>query len=144
MTNGLGAYCPTGNWSLGQLVIGHFQGIAIFFPVLQPPCSPAPLPRSDGALIYQGRDVMLGKHGECEMSKKLSGIALVFILILSRGGFSFLARKYFDWLWFEELGKARLFTTILYAKSSLGSAMLLLSFFFLYLNLWYANSGPSR
>src|SRR5438034_9367456 len=78
------------------------------------------------------------------MPKKLSGIALVLILILSLGGFSFLARMYFDWLWFEELGKARLFTTILYAKSSLGSAMLLLSFFFLYLNLWYATSGPGR
>src|SRR5437667_10757212 len=51
---------------------------------------------------------------------------------------------YFDWLWFQELGKTRLFTTILYAKSSLGSAMLLLSFLFLYLNLRYANSAPGR
>jgi uncharacterized protein len=87
---------------------------------------------------------MLRKHGEREMPKRLSGIALVVILILAFGGSSFLARMYFDWLWFQELGKTRLFTTTLYAKSSLGSAMLLLSFLFLYLNLWYANSAPGR
>ena len=78
------------------------------------------------------------------MPKRLSGIALILILILALGGFSFLAQMYFDLLWFQELGKTRLFTTILYAKSSLGSAMLLLSFLFLYLNLRYANSAPGR
>ena len=49
---------------------------------------------------------------------------------------------YFDYLWFAELGKIAIFTTALYAKSLLGSGILLVSFLFLYFNLFFANRGP--
>ncbi len=69
---------------------------------------------------------------------------LVFLvaLFLLVGGLTFAVDLYFDWLWFVELGKSVIFTTTLYAKSTVGAVTLAVTFVFLYLNLWHANRGP--
>jgi len=69
-------------------------------------------------------------------------LILAVALFVVLGGLSLTVGLYFDWLWFQELGKAVVFTTILYAKSVVGTATLLVAFVFLYWNLWFANQGP--
>jgi uncharacterized protein len=76
------------------------------------------------------------------MRKKITWIVILVGLFIILGGMTFAVEMYFDWLWFLELGKAAVFTTALYAKSTVGSATLLVSFLFLYLNLIFANRGP--
>src|SRR5262245_23144597 len=66
---------------------------------------------------------------------------LVVLLVI---GTAFTVDLYFDWLWFEEVGKTTVFTTSLYARSALGTATLLVVFAFLYFNLWFANRAPGR
>jgi uncharacterized protein len=69
-------------------------------------------------------------------------VVLAIAAFLLLGGLSFALDVYFDLLWFQELGKTVVFTTILYAKSTLATVTLVSAFFFLYLNLWLANEGP--
>jgi len=76
------------------------------------------------------------------MRRRLVIVAVVLLLFLLAGGLAFAVEMYFDWLWFQELGKVALFTTVIFAKSALVSAVFLLVFLFLYLNLWQANRGP--
>jgi uncharacterized protein len=76
------------------------------------------------------------------MRKRITWIAVLIGLFIVLGGMSFAVEMYFNWLWFLELGKTAVFTTALYAKSIIGSATLLVSFLFLYLNLIFANRGP--
>jgi uncharacterized protein len=76
------------------------------------------------------------------MRKRITWISILVGLFIVLGGMSFAVEMYFDWLWFLELGKTAVFTTALYAKSIIGSATLLVSFLFLYLNLTFANRGP--
>jgi uncharacterized protein len=76
------------------------------------------------------------------MRKRISLILVVVALFVLFGGLSFAVEMYFDWLWFAELGKSALFTTSLYAKSTIASGLLLISFLFLFLNFVYANRGP--
>ncbi|MBN2243234.1 MAG: UPF0182 family protein [Acidobacteria bacterium] len=76
------------------------------------------------------------------MRKRILMAALVVAVFLILGGLSFAVGMYFDYLWFAELGKTVLFTTALFAKSTLGSGCLLVGFLFVYLNLAYANRGP--
>jgi uncharacterized protein len=78
------------------------------------------------------------------MRKRITLIAFVVVLLIIIGGLSFAVEMYFDYLWFAELGKAIVFTTALYAKSLLGSGILLTSFLFLYFNLFFANRGPGQ
>src|SRR5512136_2359920 len=76
------------------------------------------------------------------MKKRMTwGIILLAVFLLF-GGLSFAVEMYFDWLWFAELGKSVLFTTSLYAKSTIASGLLLISFLFLFLNFVHANRGP--
>ncbi|MFH1574227.1 MAG: UPF0182 family protein, partial [Acidobacteriota bacterium] len=67
---------------------------------------------------------------------------VVLAILLLTGGLSLTVSLYFDWLWYQELGKTVLFTTEIYAKSLIASATLLGSFLFLYLNLTWAGRGP--
>jgi uncharacterized membrane protein (UPF0182 family) len=76
------------------------------------------------------------------MRKRITMTAAIIAIFVLFGGLSFAVEMYFDYLWFAELGKTVVFATSLYAKSMLGSGILLLSFLFLYLNLVYANRGP--
>ena len=76
------------------------------------------------------------------MRKRITMTAVIIALFVIFGGLSFAVEMYFDYLWFSELGKTVVFTTSLYAKSMLGSGILLLSFLFVYLNLYFANRGP--
>jgi uncharacterized membrane protein (UPF0182 family) len=76
------------------------------------------------------------------MRRRILLFAIIVAVFVLAGGFSFAVEMYFDLLWFQELGKAVVFTTILYAKTVLGSAALLSAFIFLYLNLWIAGRGP--
>ena len=76
------------------------------------------------------------------MRKRISLILVVVALFVLFGGLSFAVEMYFDWLWFAELGKSVLFTTSLYAKSTIASGLLLISFLFLFLNFIYASRGP--
>ncbi|MBN1566590.1 MAG: UPF0182 family protein [Acidobacteria bacterium] len=76
------------------------------------------------------------------MRKRITMTVLIVAIFVFFGGLSFAVEMYFDYLWFAELGKTVVFTTSLYAKSLLGSGVLLVSFLFLYLNLLYANRGP--
>jgi uncharacterized protein len=76
------------------------------------------------------------------MQKRITWIVILVALFIILGGLSFAVGMYFDYLWFLELGKAALFTTTLYAKSMVGSGLLLASFLFLYLNFIFANRGP--
>jgi uncharacterized protein len=76
------------------------------------------------------------------MQKQIVWIVVLVGLFILLGGLSFALNMYFDYLWYQELGKAVIFTTSLYAKSLLGSIVLLAVFLFTYLNLWLANRGP--
>ncbi len=76
------------------------------------------------------------------MRKRITLTVILVALFVLLGGLSFAVEMYFDYLWFAELGKAAIFTTTLYAKSILGSGILLVSFLFLYFNLFFANRGP--
>ncbi len=76
------------------------------------------------------------------MRKRVTWIVVLLALFLLAGGFSFAVEMYFDWLWFGELGKTVLFTTALYAKSAIFTAILAGAFLFLYINLGLANRGP--
>ena len=78
------------------------------------------------------------------MRMRISLIALVLALFLLLGGLSFAVDLYFDFLWFQELGKSVVFTTALVAQSILTTATLLVSFVFLFLNLLHANRGPGE
>jgi uncharacterized protein len=73
--------------------------------------------------------------------KRITLTIVVVALFVLLGGLTFAAEMYFDYLWFLELGKTTVFTTVLYARSMLGSGLLLISFLFIYLNLSYANRG---
>ncbi|HTY62199.1 MAG TPA: UPF0182 family protein [Acidobacteriota bacterium] len=75
------------------------------------------------------------------MRKRIALTVVIVALLVLLGGFSVVG-MYFDYLWFLELGKSVVFTTALYAKSMLGSTILLVSFLFLYFNLLFANRGP--
>jgi uncharacterized membrane protein (UPF0182 family) len=89
---------------------------------------------------------MLEKNSErgvrLSMRKRIPFMFVVVIFFVLLGGLSFAVDMYFDWLWFQEIGKATIFTTTLYAKGSVFSATLFVVFLFLYLNLWYAHRGP--
>jgi len=76
------------------------------------------------------------------MRKNVPLMITIVVLFVMLGGLSFFVDLYFDYLWFNELGKATVFTTILYAKSMLGAMTLFISFLFLYINFLFANSGP--
>jgi uncharacterized membrane protein (UPF0182 family) len=76
------------------------------------------------------------------MRKRITLTVILVALFVLLGGLSFAVEMYFDYLWFAELGKIAIFTTALYAKSLLGSGILLVSFLFLYFNLFFANRGP--
>jgi uncharacterized protein len=76
------------------------------------------------------------------MRKRITMTAVIIALFVIFGGLSFAVEMYFDYLWFAELGKTVIFTTALYAKSMVGSGILLISFLFVYLNLHFANRGP--
>ncbi len=78
------------------------------------------------------------------MPKRIAWSVLILALFLIAGGLAFAVDLYFDLLWFQELGKATIFTTILYAKSVLGAGTLLAAFLFIYINLLYAERGPGK
>ena len=78
------------------------------------------------------------------MRKRFSLIVVVVALFLLLGGLSFAVDLYFDFLWFQELGKSVVFTTALVAQSMLASLTLLAAFIFLFLNLLHANRGPGE
>ncbi|MBN2337825.1 MAG: UPF0182 family protein [Acidobacteria bacterium] len=78
------------------------------------------------------------------MHKRITWMVVVIALFVLFGGLSFGVGLYFDYLWFAELGKTAVFTTVLYAKSMLGSGTLLAAFLFLYFNLLFANRGPGQ
>ena len=76
------------------------------------------------------------------MRKNVPWLITIAVLFVTLGGLSFFVGLYFDYLWFAELGKTTVFTTVLYAKSMLGAITLLVSFLFLYINFLIANSAP--
>jgi uncharacterized protein len=76
------------------------------------------------------------------MRKRITWIATLIALFMLLGGLTFAVEMYFDYLWFTELGKTTVFTTGLYAKSTIGSGTLLIGFLFLYINFLFANRGP--
>jgi uncharacterized protein len=78
------------------------------------------------------------------MRKRVTWIVILVAGFVLLGGLTFALEMYFDYLWFQELGKVALFTTSLYAKSLIGSGVLLIAFLFLYFNFTYANRGPGR
>jgi uncharacterized membrane protein (UPF0182 family) len=69
-------------------------------------------------------------------------MVILVALFIILGGLSYAVGMFFDYLWFLELGKATVFTTMLYSKSMLGSIVLVVIFLFLYLNFTFANRGP--
>lgn len=76
------------------------------------------------------------------MRRRILFGSIILAVFLVAGGLSFAVEMYFDYLWFQELGKGLIFTTTLYAKSLMGSAAFLAGFVFIYLNLWFADRGP--
>jgi uncharacterized membrane protein (UPF0182 family) len=76
------------------------------------------------------------------MRKRITLAIIILALFVVFGGLSFALGLYFDYLWFAELGKTVIFTTVFYAKSTLASGLLLVSFLFLYFNFLFANRGP--
>ncbi len=78
------------------------------------------------------------------MSKRIASTIILIVLFMILGGLSFAVTMYFDYLWFQELGKTTIFTTQIKAKSIVGSIILLASFLFLYLNFLYANRAPGE
>ena len=73
------------------------------------------------------------------MRGRIATTIVLIALFLILGGLSFAVSMYFDYLWFQELGKTTIFTTQIKAKSLVGSVVLLVTFLFLYLNFLYAN-----
>ena len=71
-------------------------------------------------------------------------LIIAVIVFLLFGGLSFLVDLYFDFLWFQELEKEKIFTTILYAKGSVATATILIVFVFVYLNLMWAFGAPGQ
>jgi len=69
-------------------------------------------------------------------------MVILVALFVILGGLTYAVGMYFDYLWFLELGKAAIFTTILYAKSTLGCSLIAGIFLFLYFNFVFANRGP--
>ena len=59
------------------------------------------------------------------MRKRITLGVIIVALFVVFGGLSFALEMYFDYLWFGELGKTILFTTVFYAKSGLASGLLL-------------------
>jgi len=78
------------------------------------------------------------------MHKRITWMVVLVAFFVLFGGLSFGVGLYFDYLWFVELGKTVVFTTVLYAKSILGSGTMLVAFLFLYLNFLFANRGPGQ
>ncbi|HSW39620.1 MAG TPA: UPF0182 family protein [Acidobacteriota bacterium] len=78
------------------------------------------------------------------MRKKIIWIIVLAPILVLAGGLSFAVELYFDYLWFEELDKTTVFTTMLFAKSIIGSVTLLVSFLFLHINFIIANRGPGN
>ena len=76
------------------------------------------------------------------MRKNVPWLITISVLFVTLGGLTFSVGLYFDYLWFAELGKTTVFTTVLYAKSILGGMTLFASFLFLYINFLIANKGP--
>jgi uncharacterized membrane protein (UPF0182 family) len=76
------------------------------------------------------------------MGGRVSWIVILVALFLAASGVTLALNLYFDLLWFQELGKTVLFTTALYAKSTLATGALLVVFAFVYANLFYAQKGP--
>jgi uncharacterized membrane protein (UPF0182 family) len=76
------------------------------------------------------------------MRTRITMILIVIALFILFGGLSFSVNMYFDYLWFEALGKTTIFTTALFAKAVLGAGALLIGFLFVYLNLTLANRAP--
>ena len=76
------------------------------------------------------------------MRKNVPWLITIIVLFVMLGGLSFSVGLYFDYLWFVELGKTVVFTTVLYAKSTLGAITIFVSFLFLYINFLFANGGP--
>jgi uncharacterized membrane protein (UPF0182 family) len=79
---------------------------------------------------------------EGQMKNRLTWVIILLVVFLLAGGLSFAVGMYFDWLWFQELGKTVLFTTALYAKGMLFTAVLCPVFLFLYVNLLVAHRSP--
>ena len=75
------------------------------------------------------------------MRKSIPWLITVSVLLVMLGG-GFFVGLYFDYLWFVELEKTTIFTTVIYAKSMLGGVTLFISFLFLYINFVIANRGP--
>ena len=78
------------------------------------------------------------------MHKNMPWMITIIVLFVMLGGLSFSVGLYFDYLWFAELAKTTVFTTVLYAKSILGAITLFVSFLFLYINFLIANRGPGQ
>jgi uncharacterized protein len=76
------------------------------------------------------------------MRKKIIWIVFLAFVFVLLGGLTFAVELYFDYLWFVELDKVTVFTTTLFARSIIGSVVLLISFLFLYVNFLLANRGP--
>jgi uncharacterized membrane protein (UPF0182 family) len=76
------------------------------------------------------------------MRRNLSWIIILIAIFIVVGGLTFTVSMYFDYLWFVELGKATIFTTTLYAQSTLCALTLFASFLFLYANFIIANRAP--
>ena len=76
------------------------------------------------------------------MRKNVPWLITITVLFVMLGGLTFFVDLYFDYLWFAELAKTTVFTTVLYAKSMLGALTLLVCFLFLYINFLFANRGP--
>jgi uncharacterized membrane protein (UPF0182 family) len=73
------------------------------------------------------------------MRGRIASTIILIALFVILGGLSFAVSMYFDYLWFQELGKTTIFTTQIKAKSLMGSVVLLITFLFVYLNYLYAN-----
>src|SRR5439155_25187631 len=96
-----------------------------------------------GTAWYKGdgnSEVELGiQKGNMRLSRILLFAVLALIVVVS-----LTLDLYFDWLWFEEVGKATVFLTALWARGVVSSAAFLAVFAFLYLNLRQANRGKGR
>ncbi len=97
---------------------------------------------SGGFVFWDTRSRSTRENDGGVMRRRITLTVLIVAIFVFLGGLSFAVEMYFDYLWFAELGKTVVFTTSLYAKSLMGSGVLLVSFLFLYLNLFYANRGP--
>ena len=76
------------------------------------------------------------------MGRNITWALIIIAILIVAGGLSFAVNLYFDYLWFQELGKLSLFTTAIYAKAAIGTTVMAVSFLFLYINLLMASRGP--